>query len=406
MSVCKSCPWTRAGARLLLSVLSLTLGGWGQSVWANDAMDTLQLHGFISQAWVVSDHNRFFGPSSEGQGSFQYTEIGLNASIRPHRDVLLAAQILSRRAGGERDDMRPELDHGVFDYQAYADATTRIGTQIGRFKNPFGFYNQTRDIAFTRPSILLPQSIYFDRTRSLGLAADGIAVYGEKRIPLGTFRAQVGAGRPQIDDDVSATLGLDGQPGELASDTSFIGQVLYEHPTGNFTAALSAAEVNGTYESSLPGLNDGQMRFQPWILSLQYDQEFWTLTTEYAIRNVALQGFDAPGVDFDIAGESWYVQYLRRFHRDWQWLLRYDVLVSNRDDRSGRWLEARGNGPDHGSYARDLAFGLQWRAHPRLLLSTEYHYVEGTGWLPNQDNPPDETQKYWNMWLFQASWRF
>ncbi|ERS85051.1 hypothetical protein Q671_09630 [Halomonas sp. PBN3] len=25
-----------------------------------------------------------------------------------------------------------------------------LGIQVGRFKNPFGFYNQTRDVAFTR----------------------------------------------------------------------------------------------------------------------------------------------------------------------------------------------------------------------------------------------------------------
>ncbi|GGX98341.1 hypothetical protein GCM10007160_27340 [Litchfieldella qijiaojingensis] len=406
MSVSMSCPWNRASTSLLTLLLMV---GPMYPASANDSLDTLdtlQVHGFLSQALVITDENNFFGPSSQDGGSLQFTEIGANVSLRPHRNVLLAAQVLSRRAGGELSDMRPKLDHGVVDYQAFADSTTRLGTQIGRFKNPFGFYNQTRDIAFTRPSILLPQSIYFDRTRSLGLAADGMAIYGEKRLPVGTFRAQIGAGKPQVGDDVARALMLDSRPGELDSDTSFIGQLLYEHGGGRFTAALSAADVNATFQSHQAAWDGGKLRFQPWILSLQYDEERWSLTAEYALRHISLSDFALPGVNFDTTGESWYLQYTRRFHRDWQWLLRYDVLVNDRDDRSGRRFEASGAGPAHSRFARDLTLGLRWYVHPRLLLATEYHYVEGTGWLPSQDNPDSDTQKYWNMLLFQASWRF
>ncbi|MFD2989988.1 hypothetical protein [Sphingopyxis terrae] len=88
--------------------------------------------------------------------------------------------MLSRRAGGDTSDAAPTLDYGVVDYQMLASPARTLGVQVGRFKNPFGLYNQTRDVAFTRPSILLPQSIYFDRTRALGLAADGISLYAEE----------------------------------------------------------------------------------------------------------------------------------------------------------------------------------------------------------------------------------
>ncbi|MGO3158890.1 MAG: hypothetical protein ACTIKU_14030 [Halomonas sp.] len=116
------------------------------------AMDTLQVHGFLSQALIITDDNNFFGPSSEDEGSFEFTEIGLNASLRPHQDVLLAAQVLSRQAGGNNNDAKPRLDYGLIDYQMISDQQRTFGIQLGRFKNPFGFYNQTRDVAFTRPS--------------------------------------------------------------------------------------------------------------------------------------------------------------------------------------------------------------------------------------------------------------
>ncbi|PKG53027.1 hypothetical protein CXF87_08475, partial [Halomonas sp. MES3-P3E] len=102
------------------------------------------MHGFLSQALVVTDDNDFFGPSSQDEGSFEFTEIGLNVSLRPHQDVLLAAQMLSRRAGGDSSDAYPELDYGLIDYQMVSDQQRTFGIQLGRIKNPFGFYNQTR----------------------------------------------------------------------------------------------------------------------------------------------------------------------------------------------------------------------------------------------------------------------
>ncbi|MCG6658476.1 hypothetical protein HOP52_12000 [Halomonas campisalis] len=404
MSVSKSSPWNNAPRRLTLAALAVL----GAAPAAADSMlDTLQVHGFLSQALVITDDNDFFGPSSDGGGSLKFTEIGANASLRPHQDVLLAAQVLSRRAGGDGRDARPVLDYGVVDYQMLSSQRRTLGIQAGRFKNPFGFYNQTRDVAFTRPSILLPQSIYFDRTRSLGLSADGVSLYLDERLSTGSLRAQLGVGRAQTGDDLRRTLRLDGVPGGFESRNSAIGQLRYEHDGGRIAAAISAATVKTRFESGEPWLGDGEFRFEPWILSLQYNAEHWSLTGEFALRGSSMSGFDDPRFNFDITGESWYVQYTRRFHDQWQWLVRYDSLTSNRDDRSGRAFAASGAGPAHSQFADDLTLGLQWTPHPKLLLAAEYHHVDGTGWLPSQDNPdPDETRRRWNMVLFQLSLRF
>ncbi|KGE78901.1 hypothetical protein FP66_01040 [Halomonas salina] len=366
-------------------------------------LDTLQLHGFLSQALVITDDNDFFGPSSDHGGSLEFTEIGANVSLRPHEDVLLAAQVLSRRAGGERGDAEPKLDYGLIDYQLQSNQQRNIGVQLGRFKNPFGFYNQTRDVAFTRPGILLPQSIYFDRTRSLALSGDGLSIYHEERLAHGNLRTQFGFGRSRVEQDVDRALGLEPFPGEFKPDTSAIGQIRYEHDGGRIITALSAADANADYDSpgTFPG--DGKFHFQPWVFSFQYNQELWSLTAEYAIRKLALEGFNGIE-DRENIGESWYLQYQRRFHDDWQWLVRYDHLVNDRDDPTGKNYTA---GPDHSQFARDWTFGLQWTPTPRIMLAGEYHYIDGTGWLPTQDNPePSDTDRYWNMLLFQVAFRF
>ena len=402
-----STSFQRSEPRACLVLAALLLGGTNSAAADSSMLDTLQLHGFLSQALVITDRNDFFGPSSSSGGSLKYTEIGANASIRPHQDVLIAAQVLSRRAGGDGSDANPVLDYGLVDYQMISNQHRTFGVQLGRSKYPFGFYNQTRDVAFTRPSILLPQSIYFDRTRSLALSGDGLNIYTDQRVPTGNLRAQIGFGDPQTGDDLRRTLRLDMVPGSLDPEHSTIGQIRYEHDGGRIVAAISAANANARFDSSLPGLSNGDFYFKPWVISLQYNEENWSLTTEYARRNSGLENFNNPAFNFDVTGESWYVQYTRRFNEDWQWLVRYDNLISNRDDRSGSTFEASGAGPAHSQYAEDFTLGLQWNVDPRVMIAAEYHHVDGTGWLPIQDNPdPAETRRRWNMLLFQLSLRF
>ncbi|MFY0989733.1 hypothetical protein [Halomonas sp. C05BenzN] len=407
MIVSKSFRWTEACVGMMLGGLLLaSADGKARADTHPPVLDTLQMHGFLSQALVITDRNDFFGPSSSDNGSLKYTEIGANASLRPHQDVLIAAQVLSRRAGGDGSDAKPVLDYGIVDYQMFSSQQRTLGVQVGRFKNPFGFYNQTRDVAFTRPSILLPQSIYFDRTRSLGLAGDGISAYYEERLSTGTVRVQVGAGRAQVGRDVERALGLDDFSGSLDARSSAIGQVRYEHDGGRIVAAVSAASAKAHYSSDEPFPGNGDFSFQPWVFSLQYNAELWSLTGEYALRTLSLENFDNFR-NFETTGESWYLQYTRRFHDDWQWMVRFDSLVNDRNDRSGSQFAIDTGRPAHTQYADDITLGLQWNVTPRVLLAAEYHHIDGTGWLPSQDNPdPSETSRRWNMLLFQLSLRF
>ncbi|MFD2989984.1 hypothetical protein [Sphingopyxis terrae] len=98
-----------------------------------------------------------------------------------------------------------------------------------------------------------------------------------------------------------------------ASAPSAIAQLLFEDHSGQWVAALSAASVN--LEATLMG-QEADFKFQPWIASVQYNQEHWSLTAEYALRQQSLSGDHLPRT-FDITGESWYVQYQRRFSPDW-----------------------------------------------------------------------------------------
>ncbi|RKD84723.1 hypothetical protein [Kushneria marisflavi] len=401
--------WSNDQAYRWLYGASLAMSGLviGISPARADVFDTVQAHGFMSQALIISRHNDFFGPSTQDGGSLQYTEVGANVSMRPTNNLLISAQVLSRRAGDDNENYEPRLDYGLLDYQLLANNHRSAGFQIGRIKHPYGLYNQTRDIAFTRPGILLPQSIYFDRTRSFGLSSDGVLLYEEERLSNGILYFYVGGGLPNFGSDAENALSFPGDNSpSMDGSYSTLGQIRYEHEGGKVVLALSAADVNANFDTKNASVGNGKFKFQPIALSAQYNSADWSLTTEYALRRRKISGLDVSELNRDVVGDSWYLQYDRRLFEDWRWLVRYDVMANNWRDRSGKQYENDNHGPAYSRFARDLTLGLKWQPQPNLLLSTEYHHVDGTGWIPPSDNKTSDTERYWDMMMFQASFLF
>lgn len=399
------------------------------SSWASAAetpkLNGLQIHGFLSQGYVntLGSKNDVFGDSSRGAGSTDFRENGVNASYRPLANLQFSGQLLSRQAG-EDSKGGIRVDYGFVDYTAISTETNELGLRLGRTKNPLGFYNDTRDVPFTRPSILLPQSIYFDRTRNLGLASDGVQFYGESRSEWGDFTVQFGVVFPQVGDRATewAILQRD-RLGDLTTRLSYIGRLIYERDGGRIRLGISGAQVNVGYN---PALNDplssGSFQFTPIIFSAQYNSERWSLTSEYALRYIERNSFDALR-DVDYTGESFYFQGIYRFSPSWEGVLRYDMYFADRSDRDGSEFNAMikksypwqiaAHHPAHSRFAKDLTVGLRWNITPSVMLRTEYHYVNGTGWLsqldnrdPGNTNLPAFTDRYWNLFAAQISYRF
>jgi hypothetical protein len=385
-----------------------TLGSTTEWFRSMHSSGDLQIHGFASQAFIKTTDNDVFGNSS-GDGNFGFTEIGLNALMRPLPRLQLSAQGLSRRAG-EGTSATPRLDFAFADYRLFSQETKQFGVRVGRLKNPFGFYNDTRDVAFTRPSVLLPQSIYFDRTRNLALSSDQVQFYGEtSHLKYGTFSTQFGINRPIVDDKDTALSFVRNRPGSLSPKPTFIGRGIYESSNNRFRMALSGIWLNMAYDPA-PGenLGSGSIQFTPLYLSAQYNTERWSLTSEYALRHIEYRNFNNQMLDsLNFTGESFYFQGVYRFNPKLEVLLRYDVLFSDRKDRDGKEWAAKTGAPAHSRFARDITAGMTWTVTPTFMLRAEYHRVNGTGWLSPLDNPVSaSTSQHWNLFAVQASYRF
>jgi len=82
-------PFDSTGRPLWLRMLlALPLAMGLQSSYALDLGQNLQVHGFLTQGYVKTTDNRFFGDSDSKNGSFDYTELGVNASFRATPSIL------------------------------------------------------------------------------------------------------------------------------------------------------------------------------------------------------------------------------------------------------------------------------------------------------------------------------
>lgn len=364
---------------------------------SSNLSDTFQMHGFASQGFIKTSDNRFFGKSNSG--SFDFTELGLNALFLPVPDLQFSVQILSRRAG-EGGDGEVGLDYGFIDYNVISNESSSLGFRLGRIKNPLGFSNDTRDVAFTRPSIFLPQSIYFDRTRNLSLSSDGIHFYSEKRINSSNLFYQLGVGFPNVDDEETKVAFLGKQRpgrGSLKEKTSYVSRLIFEQGGGRMRLGVSGAIANIQFKPVASNTPSGTIRFIPLIFSAQYNAEFWSLTAEYDLRNRQFKNVSSlPKTDFNQTGESYYLQGSYRIIKNLEGLIRYDVLFQDRDDKGGA-----------GKFAKDWTVGLRWDITESLMSRIEYHRIDGTAWLAPLDNPdPSALKQRWNMFSVLFSYRF
>ncbi len=248
----------------------------------------------------------------------------------------------------------------------------------------------------------------FDEVGLEALSSDAIYFYSESsHHKLGSVSVQFGVGLPVVNDrDTSASLLVTPQAGKLTREVSYLGRGIYESNDKRFRLAVSGTWLNIGYN---PAVNDrlgqGRIQFSPIFFSAQYNTEKWSLTSEYALRHFKYSNFNNTGFDsLDFSGESYYFQGVYRFTPQWEAILRYDVLYT---DRSGKKSAAVTRRPAHNRFAKDITAGLRWNVTPSFMMRIEYHRVNGTAWLSTLDNPnAADTSQHWNLYAVQASYRF
>jgi hypothetical protein len=376
--------------------------------WAKayDLSDKAQIHGFLTQNAIHTTANQAYG-KSENRISHSFTEAGINLGYQPLERLSFSAQGLFRQAG-ELDSGSLTLDYGLADLSLYQHPRGRLGIRMGRIKNPLGLYNETRDVAFTTPTIILPHGIYFDRSRSLFLSSDGGQLYFNHNIGTGWLSGKFNYGKIRNDNDEirDAVLPL-GATGEMCTDTDFAGQLIYGINSGEYLAAVSYADVTLSYDPGpMDNYYNGTVHFYPMIFSAQYNGDRISLTGEYLYQKNEFLDLGPYTPDGKSVSESWYLQAAYRFNYNWQILGRYGEHYLDRDSKNGDAFKLMGL-PTHMGFTRDLTLALRWDVKPWMMVRGEYHRINGTSWLTTADNPDRSlTDQHHDLYALQLAFKF
>jgi hypothetical protein len=376
-----------------------------------------QVHGYAAQGFVLSGGNNVFGDSTHG--SINYYEAGINGSVQPRPDLLFAAQAAIRDAG-ITDNGVPRLDYALADYRFLSALDANAGLRVGWVKNTIGFYNETRDVIFTRPGILLPSGYGENQgTRSLLFAAPGAQLYtstalGEHELSLtGTFSRNRGLSESQK----QLLVDLEGVPFNLHIRDSWNAQIMdsidggrwqiaYSHFYARFVLAADPQFVQdyGTL-ADISGNIDVDLNF----FSLRYNARKFSITSEYVLntnKDFVTQG-GVPALVSTIHPDSLYLQGEYRLSPAWHLMARIDTNFQNQGDRSGREYAAAHPGTDPASrFAYDFTAGVNWQYGRHWGAWAEFHRIYGTSTVQSLDNVGRVPDDHWSLFMLMIGYMF
>ena len=351
----------------------------------------LQVHGFISQGFLLTSANDYLARSSKG--SFEFTELGLNFTLPATDRLTLGLQIFSH-ALGPIGDYRATLDWYSLDYH-WRDW---LGIRAGRVKLPFGLYNDSSDIDAARTSVLLPQSIYPAQNRDFLLAQTGGEVYGYRDLgAAGGLDYRLYGGTIFLD--------VKQQPGSpftvVDLNVPFVagGRMLWVPPIeglrlgGSLQFLRLETHLLPASSSSSVAVN---LPVMLWVASVEYTVRDLLFAAEYSRWRVRAQSSNPAmfpeSLTFSERG------YALTSYRVNSWLQAgayYSVLFPNTNQRGG-----------FAGRQLDAALTLRFDVNAYWLVKVEGHYMHGTAGLSpslNGNRPLSSLTPDWALFTVKTT---
>jgi hypothetical protein len=367
-----------------------------------------QVHGFIAQGLIDVDGSDYVNDS--GDLSAELTEIGLNASYQLGSTFRLAGQIVYLD-GGNRYSDGFRVDYALIDWSAYSSVNWQANVYLGRYKNIHWLHSGTRDVPHTRPSIILPQGIYFDGFRDIAVGGDGLAMkvtYGSDK--YGDFDLNFSTGSSSISDEQTKIIMSDFAQGKLKQVYDVQGSFYWRPENTLWRLGLSLLDSDFEYKANSVSDNfiDSNITLQLYTLNAFYEGEKWEFSSEIFQQRFLFDGFYFDGFHNDQFGRGAYVQTRYKMNNMLTFLLRYDRYYANKDDKNGKMLEATLGIPNYFAYQHDLTLGLSYDIKDNLRVQFEYHDVNGTSRLTPVILPNVQlnTNENWDFWAIQLMYWF
>lgn len=425
-----------------------------------DNTDKIDIHGFISQGYLVSDDNNFL-TDTEGNGSFQYNEIGINFSSDVSDRLRMGVQFLARDLGkmGNKD---LTVDWAIADYSFF----DWLNLRVGKVKSSHGLYNTERDVDMLRTFVFLPQCVYTEGWRDSLNAMSGGGLYGY--VPMGllgnlTYTGnggyaahKIGGGESRLlEDQVPKELELKVEEmntirtwgGGLTLDTIFdvdglkLSGVYWGH---DFDTTCSMKDGTGSVlfdalGSTVDDDGDGnpdvmfnrsneifKLSVRTYTGSLEYAIGNFIFAAEYMQNNYHLrmplsdhlltatgQPYDDIDKEFDAVG---YYGSLTYRVTDWfEFGGYYGEYYANKDDKHGTKAVAENiikAGQEHAKWLKDSCIAVRFDITSNWILKLETHYMDGAALMYSSDGNlaadgvTTNYERYWMLYAAKASFSF
>jgi hypothetical protein len=443
-------------------LLTLILLGFVQYTTAqlSDDEDVVAIHGFISQGYMQTSANNFFGDTEDG--TFKYNEFGINIASQVTDNLHIGMQLFSRNLGYLGGNAV------VIDW-AYGDYRWKdwLGIRAGKIKMPLGFYNETRDVDMLRTNIFLPQGVYNESWRTVFNAIQGLGLYGNVSIPyFGTlnYQAQIGVFniRPEtglnkfIEDQLYTTFS------QYFISTTYVGSIIWETPLEGLrlgaSGFMSDLYANGTTDNTdfwkdmtayAFWLGSGQITPAPPtyevasqfidLVGIDIRQEFnniktYWLSAEYVWDRLTLSGeyFKQIGdvvtfgmIDYkdpSLAPENGGYEKLNSINLDMggfyasinyqftDWLdvgTYYTEYYPDYGDKDGKAYEELYGFPASNSWYKDWTLSFKFNINSNWIAKIEGHKINGTAIMYRSDQvDPYNVAEDWYLFAGKLTYNF
>ncbi|MEP1446430.1 MAG: TonB-dependent receptor [Paraglaciecola sp.] len=372
------------------------------------AADSLKINGFVAQGIVQAKDSNFV--NDDGDVSVKLTEIGVNSAYRFNSSLRMAGQGVYLE-GGNRYPDGFRIDYLFLEWQLLQTANWLIKTQIGRNKNYHWLYSSTRDVPHTRPSIVLPQSLYFDVFRDVAIGVDGIVLLAQTDNKWGEWDFNFSYGNSKISDEQKENLLGTYASGKLAHDTDTQISVYWRPSLSKFQYGLSLLDADFSYkQGDSDTLSSGEETSQRIMFNLLYQGQNWEVASEVMRERVIVENLLFPGFQSDLTAEGGYLQAKYFLSSQLTLLARLDIYDRDRRDRDGSNVQTLSQGlvPGYFGLMDQATTGVTWKFAKNIQIQAEYHKVKGTARLAPIFTPNTilNDSKYWDMWAIQLMYWF
>jgi len=312
---------------------------------SDDPSQRIQIHGSVSQGYLLTDENSWMGETEDG--SFDFNEFAVNLSANLTDDLRVGVQLMSRDIGSFANN-EVRLDWAIIDYSWF----NQQGVRIGLIRLPQGLYGESRDVDRARIGVLLPQGYYSENTREIAENLYGMSFYGALDLKTaGSIDYVAVIGSKELDEN--------GELASLAQARGYIdtGSVMYAKMTDtlsvgvNWRTPVSGLRLNTHYaeydlelsgSKTIPGLGPlpgmlriTQARFRS--VGVEYSLLDLILASEYYENETPseflISGNAVGGSTVD--GQGWYLSASYRFNDWFATEVSYSEKYPDKQDQEG-----------------------------------------------------------------------